>query len=54
MIACFNGATSRPYPLEEDPRARQRSDFQWWSYGREVQKYFVEHTIADLKKQLAD
>jgi 2-keto-myo-inositol isomerase len=50
MIACYNGATSRPYPLEEDLRAAAAAGFPMVElWGEKFEKFFATHTIADLK-----
>jgi 2-keto-myo-inositol isomerase len=53
MIACYNGATSRPYPLEEDLRAASAAGFplvELW--GEKFEKFFARHTVDDLKQLL--
>ncbi len=54
MIACFNGATSRPYPLEEDLRAAAAAGFPMVElWGEKFEKYFAGHTVDDLKQDLS-
>lgn len=53
MIACYNGATSRPYPLEEDLRAASAAGFplvELW--GEKFEKFFANHSVDDLKSLL--
>ena len=55
MIPCYNGATSRPYPLEEDIRAASAAGFRMIElWGEKFDAYFQKHTVADLKQQLND
>jgi 2-keto-myo-inositol isomerase len=54
MIPCYNGATSRPYPLEEDIRAAGAAGFplvELW--GEKFERFFQTHTVADLQELLA-
>jgi 2-keto-myo-inositol isomerase len=53
MNPCYNGATSRPYPLEEDIRAAAAAGFgliELW--GEKFAAFFNTHTVADLKRLL--
>lgn len=53
MIACYNGATSRPYPLEEDLRAASAAGFPMVElWGEKFEKFFTNHTVDDLKRLL--
>jgi 2-keto-myo-inositol isomerase len=55
MIPCYNGATSRPYPLEEDLRAAARVGFplvELW--GEKFEAFFQKHTVAELKGLLTE
>ncbi len=53
MIACYNGATSRPYPLEEDLRAASAAGFPMVElWGEKFDKFFATHTVDDLKELL--
>jgi 2-keto-myo-inositol isomerase len=53
MIACYNGATSRPYPLEEDLRAASAAGFPMVElWAEKFDKFFATHTVDDLKKML--
>ena len=55
MIACFNGATSRPYPLEADLRAAAAAGFPMVElWAEKFEKYFADHSVDDLKRELAD
>jgi 2-keto-myo-inositol isomerase len=53
MIPCYNGATSRPYPLEEDIRAAAAAGFRMIElWGEKFDAFFKNHTVADLKHLL--
>jgi 2-keto-myo-inositol isomerase len=53
MIACYNGATSRPYPLQEDLRAAAMAGFPMVElWGEKFEKFFADHTPDDLKRLL--
>ncbi len=53
MIACYNGATSRPYPLEEDIRSAAAAGFQMVElWGEKFDAFFQTHSVADLKALL--
>src|SRR5690349_3408036 len=53
MIACYNGATSRPYPLEEDLRAASAAGFPMVElWAEKFDKFFATHTVDDLKNML--
>ena len=53
LIPCFNGATSRPYPLEEDIRAASAAGFPMIElWGEKLDAFFATHTIDDLKRML--
>jgi 2-keto-myo-inositol isomerase len=53
MIPCYNGATSRPYPLEEDIRAAGAAGFPMVElWGEKFERFFQTHTVADLKQLL--
>ena len=52
---CINGATTMPYPLEEDIRSAGRAGFQQveiWS-GK-LDAYLKDHSVQDLKRLLAE
>lgn len=53
MIPCYNGATSRPYPLQEDLRAAAQAGFtlvELW--GEKFDPFLADHTPEDLKRLL--
>ena len=53
MIACYNGATSRPYPLTEDIRAASAAGFRMIElWGEKFDLFFQSHSVADLKQLL--
>ena len=53
MIASLNGATTRPYPLEEDLRAAAAAGFPMVElWGEKFEKFFAAHSIDDLKRML--
>lgn len=53
MIPCYNGATSRPYPLEEDIRAAATAGFPMVElWGEKFDTFFQSHTVADLQRLL--
>ena len=53
MIACYNGATSHPYPLEEDLRAAAQAGFTMVElWGEKFDRFFDKHTLDDLKRLL--
>jgi 2-keto-myo-inositol isomerase len=53
MIPCYNGATSRPYPLEEDLRAAAAAGFSLVElWGEKFESFFSHHELADLKALL--
>lgn len=55
MIPSFNGATSRPYPLEEDLRAASAAGFPMVElWGEKFDKYFVDHTVDELCRDLSE
>jgi 2-keto-myo-inositol isomerase len=50
MKACYNGATSRPYPLEEDLRAASAAGFPMVElWGEKFEKFFADHTVDELR-----
>lgn len=55
MIACYNGATSRPYPLEDDLHAAAAAGFPMVElWGEKFDKYFATHSVDDLRRTLDD
>ncbi|RIK34100.1 MAG: hypothetical protein DCC55_33735 [Chloroflexi bacterium] len=53
MIPCYNGATSRPYPLEEDIRAASAAGFEMIElWGEKFDAFFRRHSLADLQRLL--
>jgi 2-keto-myo-inositol isomerase len=53
LIPCFNGATSRPYPLEEDIRAASAAGFPMIElWGEKFDSFFATHSADDLKQIL--
>ena len=53
MIASLNGATTRPYPLEEDLRAAAAAGFPMVElWGEKFETFFADHNIDDLKQML--
>ena len=55
MIPCFNGATSRPYSLEDDIRAASAAGFpmlELWS--EKFEAYFANYGVDDLKRSLEE
>ena len=53
MIASLNGATTRPYPLEEDLRAAAAAGFPMVElWGEKFENFFAAHSIDDLKRML--
>lgn len=53
MIPCYNGATSRPYPLQDDLRAAAAAGFPMVElWGEKFEAFFAEQTIDDLKRLL--
>lgn len=54
LTPCYNGATSRPYPLEEDIRAAAAAGFPMIElWGEKFDAFFKTHTVDDLKNLLA-
>ena len=54
MQACINGATTHPYPLEQDLEAAAQAGFplvEIWS-GK-LAPYLAAHSLADLRQALA-
>jgi 2-keto-myo-inositol isomerase len=51
MLSCINGATTMPYPLNEDIRAAAAAGFQavelWY---RKFPDYLKDHIVADLAR----
>lgn len=55
MIACYNGATSRPYPLEDDLAAASAAGFHMVElWAEKFDKFFDSHSLGDLKQMLDD
>jgi 2-keto-myo-inositol isomerase len=53
MIPCYNGATSRPYPLQDDLAAAAAAGFPMVElWGEKFDKFFAEQTVDDLKRLL--
>lgn len=53
MIACYNGATSRPYPLEDDLQAAAAAGFPMIElWGEKFDKYFATRSVDDLRRTL--
>jgi len=53
MIPCYNGATSRPYPLEDDIRAAGAAGFPMIElWAEKFDRFFQSHSLADLKALL--
>ena len=53
MIASLNGATTRPYPLEEDLRAAAAAGFPMVElWAEKFEKFFAAHSVDDLKRML--
>jgi 2-keto-myo-inositol isomerase len=53
MIPCYNGATSRPYPLEEDLRAASAAGFPMVElWGDKFDAFFAQHSLDDLRRML--
>jgi 2-keto-myo-inositol isomerase len=51
MIPSYNGATSRPYPLEEDLRAAAAAGFPMVElWGEKFDAFFAEHSREDLPR----
>lgn len=53
MLSCINGATTRPYPLEEDIRSAAEAGFaavEIW-HGK-LLAYLARHPIAELRREL--
>lgn len=54
MLSCINGATTMPYPLEEDVRSAAEAGFgavELWH--RKLPAYLERHSVADLRRDLA-
>jgi sugar phosphate isomerase/epimerase len=53
LPTCINGATTMPYPLEEDVRSAAEAGFEavelWW---RKLPAYLERHTSAELRRDL--
>lgn len=53
MIPCYNGATSRPYPLEDDIRAAAAAGFPMIElWAEKFDRFFTTHTRDDLDRLL--
>jgi sugar phosphate isomerase/epimerase len=53
MIPCYNGATSRPYPLQDDVRAAAKAGFPMVElWGEKFEKFSTDHSVDDLKRLL--
>jgi sugar phosphate isomerase/epimerase len=53
MLPCYNGATARPYPLEEDIRAASAAGFAMIElWGEKFDAFFKRHSLADLQRLL--
>jgi sugar phosphate isomerase/epimerase len=53
IIPCYNGATSRPYPLEEDIRAAGAAGFSMIElWGEKFDRFFAAHSVDDMKLML--
>jgi 2-keto-myo-inositol isomerase len=55
MQACINGATTMPYPLEEDLAAAAAAGFRWVEiWAGKVGPFLDKHGVAGLRRALAD
>ena len=55
MRTCINGATTMPYPLEEDIRSAARAGFEGVElWVPKVEKYLEEHSPEELREALGD
>jgi len=53
MKSCINGATTMPYPLEEDIRAAGKAGFEQVEiWADKMKKYLETHSPADLRELL--
>jgi 2-keto-myo-inositol isomerase len=53
MRACLNGATTMPYPLDEDIRAARFAGFEAVEiWRRKLIAYLEEHSVAELRQLL--
>ncbi|HEY3110545.1 MAG TPA: sugar phosphate isomerase/epimerase [Chloroflexota bacterium] len=53
MLTCINGATTMPYPLEEDLRSAAEAGFaavELWQ--RKLPAYLERHSAAELRREL--
>ena len=54
MQACINGATTRPYPLEEDLEAAAQAGFPLVEvWAAKLEPYLAHHSLADLRQALS-
>jgi 2-keto-myo-inositol isomerase len=55
VLTCINGATTMPYPLEEDLRSAAEAGFQAVElWHRKLPAYFERHSAVDLRRDVSD